>query len=132
VDVVFCISLVHHLDITLVRDEMWRILKTGGFVVLKEPIRFSRAYARLRSHLPVAEDVSPYEHPLAREELALVQEGFQSEELRFFRLPFVALGRVLPNRNRGLYRASRALLKMFPRLQYYATSVVLKLIKKAA
>jgi SAM-dependent methyltransferase len=132
VDVVFCMSLVHHLDIPMVRDEMRRILKTGGFIVLKEPIRFSRIYARLRCVFPVAQDVSPYEHPLTRNELTLIQEGFQSEKLRFFRLPFVALGRVLPNRNLGLHRASGRLLKSFPGLRRYATSVCLKLTKKAA
>jgi 2-polyprenyl-6-hydroxyphenyl methylase/3-demethylubiquinone-9 3-methyltransferase len=51
VDVVFCIELIHHLDIATVRDEMKRILRPGGYLVLKEPIRFSKGYDLLRSLL---------------------------------------------------------------------------------
>src|SRR5208337_375022 len=69
VDAIFCIALIHHLDIKLVRDEMWRVLRKGGAVILKEPVRFSKAYAWLRSLLPAHDDISEYEHPLTREEL---------------------------------------------------------------
>ena len=51
VDVIFCMSLVHHLDISMVREEMRRVLKPGGYIVVKEPIRFSKGYERLRSLL---------------------------------------------------------------------------------
>ena len=44
VDVVFCMALIHYLDIATVRDEMKRILRPGGYIVLKEPIRFSKGY----------------------------------------------------------------------------------------
>ena len=42
VDVIFCIALIHHLDIARVVEEMARILVSGGVVILREPIRFSR------------------------------------------------------------------------------------------
>src|SRR5215469_4725106 len=58
VDVIFCVALIHHLEIPRVRDEMWRILKKGGFVVLFEPIRFSRVYDRVRKLFPVRRCVS--------------------------------------------------------------------------
>ncbi len=52
IDVVYCMSLIHHLEIVRVRDEMRRILVPGGRIILKEPIRFSLTYARLRKLLP--------------------------------------------------------------------------------
>jgi len=66
VDVVFCMALIHHLDIKLVRDEMWRVLRKGGSIILREPVRFSKGYARVRGLLPAKEDISEYEHPLTR------------------------------------------------------------------
>jgi 2-polyprenyl-3-methyl-5-hydroxy-6-metoxy-1,4-benzoquinol methylase len=42
VDIVFCVALIHHLDIPRVRVEMLRILKPDGFAVLAEPVRAFR------------------------------------------------------------------------------------------
>ena len=64
VDAIFCMALIHHLDIKLVRDEMWRVLRKGGVIILREPIRFSKAYTWVRSLLPAPDDISEYEHPL--------------------------------------------------------------------
>jgi ubiquinone/menaquinone biosynthesis C-methylase UbiE len=89
IDIVFCMSLVHHLDIPTVREEMRRVLGPGGFIVLKEPVRFSRTYNFLGSLLPAQEDVSEYEHPLTKDEFHTLQAGFVTDNLRFFRLPFV-------------------------------------------
>ena len=50
VDVIFCIALIHHLDIARVVEEMARILVSGGVVILREPIRFSPTYAFLRGY----------------------------------------------------------------------------------
>jgi SAM-dependent methyltransferase len=131
VDVVFCMSLIHHLDIARVRDEMWRILRPGGVVILKEPVRFSKLYGRLRALLPTHEDVSDYEHPLTREELAQMTERFQVEAMRFFRLPFVPLlSRILPATTATAWKASDWMLRTMPPLQRYATSVVVRLRKK--
>jgi 2-polyprenyl-3-methyl-5-hydroxy-6-metoxy-1,4-benzoquinol methylase len=132
VEVVFCMSLIHHLDIGRVRDEMWRILRPGGVVILKEPVRFSKLYARLRGLLPSHEDVSDYEHPLTREELALMTERFQVEGMRFFRLPFVPLlSRLLPATTATAWKTSGWMLRTLPALQRYATSVVVRLRKAA-
>lgn len=128
VDVVFCMSLIHHLDIGRVRDEMRRILRPGGVVILKEPVRFSRLYGRLRGLLPSHEDVSEYEHPLTREELALMTERFQVEGMRFFRLPFVPLlSRILPATTDTAWKASGWMLRAMPSLERFATSVVVRL-----
>ncbi len=39
VDVIFCIALVHHLEIPRVQREMHRILREDGYIVLREPMR---------------------------------------------------------------------------------------------
>src|SRR5215472_2664546 len=84
VDVIFCMSLIHHLDIKIARDEMWRVLRRGGVVILKEPVRFSKTYALLRSLMPAHEDVSEFEHPLTHEELATFIQTFQVDGTRYF------------------------------------------------
>jgi len=130
VDIVFCIALIHHLDLALVRDEMLRVLRRGGTVVLKEPIRFSGLYNRARGLLPEQDDVSDYEHPLTREEFRLFTQPFKMEGIRYFRLPFVPLAsRLLPSRSDAAWRASDWAVKNLPFLERYASGVVVKLIK---
>jgi SAM-dependent methyltransferase len=130
VDIIFCAALIHHLDIKLVRDEMWRVLRKGGAIVLKEPIRFSKGYAWLRGLLPAHEDISDYEHPLTREELATMMEPFKVTGTRYFRLPFVPLAlRILPSKIDAAWKTSDWLLRRLPLSESYATAVVMKLQK---
>lgn len=130
VDVVFCMALIHHLDIKLVRNEMWRILRKGGFVVLREPIRFSKGYAWVRGLLPAHGDVSEYEHPLTREELATMIEPFKALGTRYFRLPFVPLiTRTIPSQTHAAWRASDSIIKRWAGAERFATGVVTKLQK---
>jgi 2-polyprenyl-3-methyl-5-hydroxy-6-metoxy-1,4-benzoquinol methylase len=92
VDVIFCMALIHHLEIPRVQAEMARILSAGGYIVVQEPIRFSKFYNRLRGILPAPTNVSDYEHPLTADEFkVLSQKYFISSNTRFFRLPFVPL-----------------------------------------
>lgn len=126
VDVILSISLIHHLDIPQMLEEMQRILTKNGVVIIKEPVRFSAGYARLRRMLPAQEDISDYEHPLSREELAAVCQPFRAEGLRYFRLPFVPLlMRVAPQA--PLWKTDRWMLRQFFWLQKYATAVVVRL-----
>ncbi len=130
VDAIFCMALIHHLDIKPVRDEMWRVLRKGGAIILKEPVRLSREYAWLRSLLPARGDVSEYEHPLTRQELATMMQPFRVQGTRFFRLPFVPLvSRVLPSKSAGAWQASAWILRHWAVVERYATSVVAKLEK---
>jgi SAM-dependent methyltransferase len=130
VDAIFCIALVHHLDIGRVRDEMLRILTKNGVVVLKEPIRLSKTYGFLRSLLPARENISEFEHPLTREELATITEHFEAQETRYFRLPWLPLvARVLPFLRVAAWKADRWLLRQFPAVQRYATSLATRLVK---
>lgn len=58
------VALIHRLDIKPVRDEMCRVLRRGGVIILKEPIRFSKGYTWLRGLLPAREDISEFEQSL--------------------------------------------------------------------
>ena len=130
VDVILCIALVHHLDIIRARAEMERILAPQGIVILKEPIRFSSAYAWLRDRLPARDDISEFEHPLTRAELALMTQPFRVEGTRYFRLPFVPLvQRVLPSQEKAAWHADQRILRGWPALERFATTVVMRLCK---
>jgi 2-polyprenyl-3-methyl-5-hydroxy-6-metoxy-1,4-benzoquinol methylase len=132
VDVIFCMSLVHHLEIPRVREEMRRILAGNGYVILKEPVRFSKGYAALRNLLPSHADISDAEHPLTREELQNLLQGFVVEGLRYFRLPIVplALRSGLPGATHTAWTLSDWLLRIGGTLaERYATSVAVKMNK---
>lgn len=131
VDIVFCMSLIHHLDIPRAKKEMLRVLKPGGYIVLKEPIRFSKTYNFLRSFLPAIDaDVSEYEHPLTKEEFAGFQEGLAIDGLRFFRLPLEPLAKMfMPACKDTAFQISNWLLKGFPSTARYATVAAMRLYK---
>jgi SAM-dependent methyltransferase len=130
VDAIFCMALIHHLDIKLVRDEMWRVLRKGGVIILREPVRFSKGYAWVRSLLPAREDISEFEHPLTREELAIMTQAFRVQGTRYFRLPFVPLvSRILPSKSDAACRASNWILQHWAAAERYATGVTTKLQK---
>ena len=130
VDVIFCIALIHHLDIKVARDEMRRVLRKGGMVILKEPVRFSAFYARVRNLLPAQDDISEYEHPLTQEELSLMTQTFQVDGTRLFRLPFVPLfSRLLPSLSKTAWKTSDWIIRHFPPTQAYATAIVTRLQK---
>jgi 2-polyprenyl-3-methyl-5-hydroxy-6-metoxy-1,4-benzoquinol methylase len=131
VDVIFCIALIHHLDIPRVVEEMARILVRGGIVIIQEPIRFSRTYAFLRGLLPAHEDISEFEHPLTREELRTVTDRFKVLEQRYFRLPFMPLvRRFLRPMGSAASRLDRWILRNLPGAERFATIMTLKLQKQ--
>jgi SAM-dependent methyltransferase len=130
VDVVFSMALLHHLDLPRVRQEIFRILRPGGIFIMKEPIRFSRTLDFLRKFLPQQGDISEFEHPLTREEMAVVTEGFTLLEQRDFRLPFVPMvNKVLPGCRKTVWNLDRWMLQHFPSLGYFATGKAASLRK---
>jgi ubiquinone/menaquinone biosynthesis C-methylase UbiE len=131
VDVIFCMSLLHHLDIVKARNEMLRVLSPNGCIVMKEPIRFSTSYTRLRSLLPDHNVISDFEHPLTHEELSLFREPFQVEGLRYFRLPIVPLAmRWSAAASNVAYKISAWTLRNCPATKAFATSAVMRLRRK--
>jgi SAM-dependent methyltransferase len=90
-DVVFCMSVLHHLQLDRVKKEIRRILKPHGLLIVKEPVRFSWTMKQLRSLFPPREDVSVFEYPLNSKQVNALVEGFQVLAGRSFRTPFVPL-----------------------------------------
>ncbi|MGA9977859.1 MAG: class I SAM-dependent methyltransferase [Candidatus Sulfotelmatobacter sp.] len=129
VDVVFCMSLLHHLELDRVKNEILRILKPGGLFVLKEPIRLSWMMRQLRRLFPSREDVSEFEYPLNSRQLNELAEGFQVVANRSFRTPFVPLlTRMIKVRNqKGIWSRDAWLLNRFPALAHFATVRVMAL-----
>jgi SAM-dependent methyltransferase len=129
-DVVFSSALLHHLDLPKARAEIYRILRPGGLFILREPIRFSRTMNSLRQLFPAPKaDISDFEHPMTRAEVATVTQGFTVVAQRNFRLPFVPLlgrfkGFMVP-----LWKADRWLLSHFSGLEHFATGKVMSLRK---
>lgn len=131
IDVVFCIAILHHLDLELCRRELWRVLKKGGICILHEPVRDSAVLSFLRRLIPYQHpDVSPFERPLTTEELKTFSAGFQVFDLRKFCLPIVGLTSVVaPKLIHNAFRLDRALLRRFKLLRRYAAVHVIKLVK---
>lgn len=129
IDVVFCVALLHHLDLPLVCAEIRRILRPGGLFLLQEPIRFSRTIDYLRRLFPARRNVSDYEHPMTREELSVVSRGFEVLAERNFRLPFVPLLNMFNVEGKPMWLLDRCLLRDFPGLERVATVKVMALKK---
>jgi SAM-dependent methyltransferase len=130
VDVVFSMALLHHLDLPRARQEIYRVLRPGGLFILREPIRFSRTMNSLRGLFPAPKaDISDYEHPMTRAELAIVAEGFTTVAERNFRLPFIPLVAKVKRPGKGMWKTDRWLLKHFPSLEHFATVKVMSLRK---
>jgi len=125
VEAVFCMSIIHHLHVEVVRDEMRRVLAPNGRIIFKEPVRFSETYRRLRQFLPVQGDNSEYEHPLTRAELEILTHDFRVDKMRYFRLPTVPLTeRLLGRQSYRAWKASNQILRSLPFLRTFATVCV--------
>jgi SAM-dependent methyltransferase len=130
VDVVFCMSLLHHLQLDRVKSEIRRILKPDGLFIFKEPIRFSWTMKQLRRAFPPQEDISEFEYPLSSNQINELVEGFQVLASRSFRTPFVPLlTRIIkvPYLRKGIRSRDAWLLMRFPLLAHFATVRVMAL-----
>ena len=124
-DVVFGKASLHHLDLTLARREILRVLRPGGIGVFAEPVRLSPWLGALRDWVPVPPDCdSPDERPLDDDDLVRFAEGFAAERRAYFRL-FGRLARLVPSLDGQLERVDRRLLDLFPVLHRYAGICVL-------
>lgn len=129
IDVVFGMAILHHLDLDAAAREVLRVLKPGGRAIFKEPVRDSGMLRAARRLVPYrAADVSPYERPLALDELRRFASGFPCVRTRPFSLPFV--NAVLASRrfDRWVPRAHEfdaRLLARMPALSRYAGVYVL-------
>jgi 2-polyprenyl-3-methyl-5-hydroxy-6-metoxy-1,4-benzoquinol methylase len=133
VEVVFGMSILHHLDLALAAREVLRILKPGGRAIFREPVRNSMLMRFIRDLIPYrAPDVSPFERPLKDGELLGLGAHFRYCRMRAFSLPYVGLAAALPGfRNHLLAIAEfdHRVLRALPWLEPYATEKVIELVK---
>lgn len=126
VDGVLAIAILHHLvfDLAAAAREISRILKPGGFLILKEPVRDNGLARMFRRGVPAkGDDISPGERPLTTVELHGIVGDMKITATRYFRLPhLVFLG------GSAAYRFDRDLLKYFRFLSHYASICVIKAI----
>ena len=123
-------SLLHHLQIDRVKNEIVRILKPNGLFILKEPIRLSWTMKHLRRLFPSREDVSEFEYPLNSGQLGEIAEGFEVLATRNFRTPLVPLlERVIqyPHIRERILSYDDYILKQFPLMAHFATIRVMSL-----
>ena len=123
-------ALLHHLDLPSARKEIHRILRPGGLFILREPVRFSSTLNVLRRLFPAPKaDISDFEHPMTRAEIATVTQGFTLVAQRSFRLPFIPLLSRFSGITGQLWETDRWLLKHFSGLEHFATGKVMSLRK---
>lgn len=132
-DVVFGIAVLHHLDLDLVAEQTWKLLKKGGRAIFQEPIRNSAVLRAVRRAIPYrAPDVSPFERPLLDAELARFASRFSTSQSRVFCLPFINLASVagVPSRYvHRLYQYDARLLRRMPGLGKYCSVRVVEVTK---
>ena len=129
IDVVFCMSLLHHLEINRAMREILRIVRARGRFILKEPVRFSWTAKQLRRLFPAKQDISEYEYPLSFRQVESLKEGFTVSAIRYFRTPLVPmLVRIVNVRQRPLLWIRDArLLSRYPVARHCTTVVVMSM-----
>ena len=132
-DVVLGIAILHHLDLGLIAEQTWRLLKPGGRAIFQEPIRNSAVLRAIRRAIPYrAPDVSPFERPLLDEEIATFASRFSASRSRVFCLPFVNLANVVGLKRPHLHRVyeyDAHILQKHPRLAKYCSIRVVEVTK---
>jgi len=134
IDVVFCMAVLHHLDLTLARREVLRVLKPGGVIILREPVRDSALYAFARNLIPFRRHISSErERPLRKDEIDGFADGLNCDAKRRFKLPFVPLVHLAaPRWLHAAIRLDRWMLRRFPALSHWATVEVRRLRLEAS
>jgi SAM-dependent methyltransferase len=128
-DVVFGKASLHHLDLRLARDEIYRVLKPGGYGVFSEPVQLLPLIRKLRGLVPIKADAeSPDEKPLTQQDLDEFCRPFARVELFHFRL-LGRLDRVVKRAGHLLARVDTALLERVPALRPTAGGVLFRVFK---
>lgn len=124
VDVVFGISILHHLDLEIASREVHRVLKRDGRAIFLEPLRNSSLLTQIRQLLPKRGDVSPFERPLTNEDIRDFAARCQYQS-RTFHLILSRLATKLPILRSSMMNICQyvdaILLRVFPSLTYYAS-----------
>lgn len=136
IDLVYGRSILHHLNIPIARDEMYRVLRKGGKAVFVEPVGHNPLINLFRRLTPHSR--TPTEKPLTMDDLEALVVPFSSARVRgWYLLGLFAVGFCYCLPIRRLYEFSlerlvavdRALLSRFPWLRRFCWIVVVELTK---
>ncbi len=131
-DLVYGVSVIHHVALELAGPEIHRVLKLGGKAVFVEPLIYNPMINLFRKLTPQRR--SQTEKPLTYEQIKRLAAGFQELRTREFNLTnMVAI--VFPQKL--VFRAvlwmgtkvDRFLLRVFPILRRYCWLTVIEMVK---
>jgi ubiquinone/menaquinone biosynthesis C-methylase UbiE len=118
-DVVFGNAILHHLNLPIALDEIYRVLKPGGLIVFREPLNINPVSKVVRFLTPQAR--TPDEQPFQRRDFLEFEKRFDVEYKfeQFLVVPFGVLSRFLFNRpdnflTHAAFKMDRALLRAIP------------------
>ena len=130
-DLIFGKAILHHLDVGVAANELYRVLKPGGKAAFVEPmgvnplLRFARAYVPYPGKNPRGAD-----RPLHYKEIRLWGEKFREFHYREIQLlSMLERGLGFKRRLKVLRRADDALLRRAPFLRRYCRYVLLTMVK---
>ncbi|MCJ9427844.1 class I SAM-dependent methyltransferase [Kordiimonas marina] len=136
-DMIFCLDILHHVDIPATLQEFKRVIKDGGRVIGDElythsclqKVRESRfiekvLYPRMRRY--IYQDSKPYitedEHKIDEDEFRLLQATMTSPDVQYFN---IFIGRLLPDRYAFAAKVDRFLMKCLGGFGRYVAGRVL-------
>jgi len=130
-DVVYGLSVLHHVNILECIPEVNRVLKKGGKAVFSEPVINSRFVEAIRKKIPVPidDDDEILAPPLNDANLRILIDSFSQSRISYFRF-FSSLDRVVQNRPfvRALQGIDAMVLRFWP-FRNLARQAVVSLIK---
>lgn len=85
-DLILCSAVLHHVDYRVVLPILRNCLKTGGKIVIGEPIAISPLLRMIRDWLPVERDASPDEKQFDAADIAAIAGAFDRPEVYYFNL----------------------------------------------
>ncbi len=125
-------AVLHHVDLSLARVELHRVMKPGAVAVFAEPLGENFLLEFTRSYLPYPGKIprDPKERPLRYSDIAFLAEPFERVEVREFQL-LSMVGRATGNRPfvRILERLDERLFAAFPSSRRFCRYIVIRLEK---
>jgi ubiquinone/menaquinone biosynthesis C-methylase UbiE len=130
-DVIFGKAILHHLNVGLGWQDLYRMLKPGGKAVFIEPMGMNPILNFARDHLPyISKNPRGADSPLIYEEIHAWGKGFREfryQEIQLFSMMERVLGRHF--RLKALRKLDAFLLRHFPFLRKYCRYVVMYMVK---
>ena len=122
-------AILHHLDLRRAGQELFRVLRPGGWAVFCEPWGENPILDWARRRLPYSgKERTPDEQPLGRRHVHLLRTIFSQVEVHGYQLLSMARRILRPGRLvEGLDWCDDMILSRIPRLQHFCRYVVLTL-----